>query len=165
MPHFSKPRHGKLNPCLHPSFRLTPLALHCCIAAHSGFYSEISMRLWPSLFLTIFIGSAASAQAPKIERIDPPNWWIGLPSPMLLVRGEQLTLSPPKAQPSVAPKSQGTATGHFSGWTQNPPRRKPSPSLPPAPAVKPTAPTFSPAAPKARKLTAASLLPTCFTSS
>jgi glycosidase len=33
---------------------------------------------------------ALAAQAPHIDKIDPPNWWIGLPSPMLLVHGEGL---------------------------------------------------------------------------
>jgi len=27
---------------------------------------------------------------PRVIRIDPPNWWAGLPKPMLLVRGEHL---------------------------------------------------------------------------
>jgi glycosidase len=35
-------------------------------------------------------GTAAIAQAPAIDSIDPPNWWIGLPNPMLLLHGEGL---------------------------------------------------------------------------
>lgn len=37
-------------------------------------------------------GSLAQAphQAPKIDKIDPPGWWAGLPNPMLLVHGEGL---------------------------------------------------------------------------
>jgi len=35
--------------------------------------------------------AASSSSAPCIEKIDPPNWWIGLPSPVLLVKGENLT--------------------------------------------------------------------------
>lgn len=31
------------------------------------------------------------AQAPRIEKVDPPNWWINMPAPMLLVKGEHLT--------------------------------------------------------------------------
>lgn len=30
------------------------------------------------------------AQAPRIDKIDPPNWWIDMPAPMLLVKGEHL---------------------------------------------------------------------------
>lgn len=33
----------------------------------------------------------ASLQKPAIDKIDPPDWWIGLPSPMLLVHGEGLS--------------------------------------------------------------------------
>jgi neopullulanase len=33
---------------------------------------------------------ADGANAPCIERIDPPNWWSGFPDPMLLVHGENL---------------------------------------------------------------------------
>ena len=29
--------------------------------------------------------------SPVVTSIDPPNWWAGLPNPMLLVRGENLT--------------------------------------------------------------------------
>ncbi len=39
------------------------------------------------LALTVIV-SQASAQAPRITKIDPPNWWVGLPDPMLLVYGE-----------------------------------------------------------------------------
>jgi glycosidase len=31
-----------------------------------------------------------AAQQPTIDKIDPPNWWAGLPDPMLLVHGENL---------------------------------------------------------------------------
>lgn len=34
--------------------------------------------------------SGRAAAAPRIMKIDPPNWWAGLPKPMLLVRGEHL---------------------------------------------------------------------------
>ena len=30
------------------------------------------------------------AQAPHITKIDPPNWWVNMPAPMLLVNGENL---------------------------------------------------------------------------
>jgi hypothetical protein len=53
----------------------------------------------PSLFrslVTYFVlsGTALSvtmyAQAPSIDKIDPPGWWTGLPDPMLLAHGEHL---------------------------------------------------------------------------
>lgn len=31
------------------------------------------------------------AQTPRIDKIDPPNWWVQMPAPMLLVRGEGLS--------------------------------------------------------------------------
>ena len=32
-----------------------------------------------------------SAQAPRITKVDPPNWWVNMPAPMLLVNGEHLS--------------------------------------------------------------------------
>jgi glycosidase len=49
------------------------------------------MRFWPSFFLAgcLFVASlGARAQAPRIGKIDPPDWFAGLPSPMLLIRGD-----------------------------------------------------------------------------
>lgn len=40
----------------------------------------------------VWCAAAACAQtsAPKIEKIDPPNWWANMPKAMLLVKGEHL---------------------------------------------------------------------------
>ncbi|HEX4155999.1 MAG TPA: alpha-amylase family glycosyl hydrolase [Acidobacteriaceae bacterium] len=66
------------------------------------------MRFWSSYFLAALLAcmsAVCSAQATgterpqagrsgidkiKIDKIDPPNWWAGLPSPMLLVHGQGL---------------------------------------------------------------------------
>lgn len=40
--------------------------------------------------LLLFCCASLNAQAPHIDKIDPPNWWINLPAPMLLVKGEHL---------------------------------------------------------------------------
>ena len=40
-----------------------------------------------ALFL---LALSAVAQQPKITKIEPPNWWIGLPSPMILFTGQNL---------------------------------------------------------------------------
>ena len=51
------------------------------------------MRFRPYFLLAfwIFFAPAASwAQAPRIDKIDPPGWWAGLPDPMLLAHGEGL---------------------------------------------------------------------------
>ncbi len=59
------------------------------------------MRLRPNFVLTFWLFGALAAswaqatppQAPRIDKIDPPGWWIGLPDPMLLVHGEGLNLA------------------------------------------------------------------------
>ena len=43
------------------------------------------------LFLTIILISFCASQTPTITKVEPANWWIGLPhNPMLLVYGEGL---------------------------------------------------------------------------
>jgi glycosidase len=43
-------------------------------------------------FLLVLAFSAGSAgQAPQITKIEPPNWWIGLPNPMIMLTGENLS--------------------------------------------------------------------------
>ncbi|MBB5340112.1 alpha-amylase family glycosyl hydrolase [Tunturiibacter gelidoferens] len=44
-------------------------------------------RILVALLFTV----SAFAQSPRIEKIDPPNWWATMPAPMLLVKGENLT--------------------------------------------------------------------------
>ena len=65
---------------------------------------------------TLALSFAARAQRPIIQKIDPPNWYAGLPKPMLLVRGENLqsttfTLSD-KALPLT--KVDISANGHWA---------------------------------------------------
>ena len=38
----------------------------------------------------LFCGLPLGAQAPRIDKIDPPNWWLNMPAPMLLVKGDHL---------------------------------------------------------------------------
>lgn len=70
-------------------------------------------------FLTLMSAVAcevARAQAPTIDKIDPPGWWAGLPDPMLLVHGENLR----SAKFSIAGKgvtlqrTQASANGHWA---------------------------------------------------
>lgn len=57
-----------------------------------------------------------NASAPCVDKVDPPNWWPALPSPMLLLHGNRLS----GAQFSVsAPgvsitRSQVSANGHYA---------------------------------------------------
>lgn len=85
------------------------------------------MRFWPALFLAAGIYCAAASccaqaprpaagEAPKIDKIDPPGWWSGLPDPMLLVHGENLkqarfTLDGKNAS---LIRSQVSANGHWA---------------------------------------------------
>ncbi len=43
-----------------------------------------------ALFCLCFLLPDACAQAPRIDKIDPPGWWAGMPDPMLLLHGEHL---------------------------------------------------------------------------
>lgn len=51
------------------------------------------MRLRPYFVLTCLLTcvlAASWAQAPRIDKIDPPGWWASFPDPMLLVQGDGL---------------------------------------------------------------------------
>lgn len=37
------------------------------------------------------VATTSRESAPAIQKIDPPNWWVQMPAPMLLVRGEGFT--------------------------------------------------------------------------
>src|SRR5580692_13036064 len=41
-------------------------------------------------FAIFFSLALRAAEVPKITKVDPPNWWAGMPKPMLLVKGEDL---------------------------------------------------------------------------
>jgi neopullulanase len=61
--------------------------------------------------------SLAQAQSgkPLISKIDPPNWWVDMPSPMLLVRGEHLNgdqVSVSGSNVSIN-KSEASQNGHW----------------------------------------------------
>lgn len=64
----------------------------------------------------ILLPSLVGAQSPTIEKIDPPNWWVNLPAPMLLLHGDYLsgatfTLSDPSLHLDHVSTS---ANGHFA---------------------------------------------------
>ena len=53
------------------------------------------MKQWmlAGLMSGLMVGMAAVAAAQdavRMEKVDPPNWWAGMPAPMLLVKGEGL---------------------------------------------------------------------------
>ena len=60
--------------------------------------------------------SHALSAAPTITKIDPPNWWVQLPSPMLLLRGEHLDSAhfSVGAGPVKIVRSRVSANGHWA---------------------------------------------------
>lgn len=42
------------------------------------------------LLATASLPAYAQSNAPLIDKVDPPNWWVNMPSPMLLLHGENL---------------------------------------------------------------------------
>lgn len=62
------------------------------------------------------VPAGAIAGRPVIEKVDPPNWWVGLPTPMLLVHGKNLknaNLSAAGAGVHIS-KLQTSANGHWA---------------------------------------------------
>ncbi len=60
--------------------------------------------------------AVATTTPPCVDKVDPPNWWIDLPSPMLLLHGAHLdgaTFSVSGSGVSVV-KSQISANGHYA---------------------------------------------------
>jgi glycosidase len=72
------------------------------------------------LLLSFFV-SSAFAQAPAIEKIDPPDWWIPFPAPMLLIRGTGLANSrfAVKSRAIKIARTQISLNGHWAFlWLQ-----------------------------------------------
>ena len=69
-----------------------------------------------SVLLLLVFASPVHCQKPVVSKVEPPNWWVGLPDPMLLVRGEHLE----RARFSVSHSSatiepiQISANGHWA---------------------------------------------------
>ncbi len=47
-------------------------------------------RFHTALCFTL-VSATLAAQAPQMTKIDPPNWWVNMPAPMLLIEGDHLT--------------------------------------------------------------------------
>ena len=75
------------------------------------------------LFIALACGStgilaqqpAAKPVVPVIGKVDPPNWWVGLPAPMLLVHGEHLNgaIVHVIAHGVTVAKHQASPNGHW----------------------------------------------------
>ncbi|QEE31185.1 alpha-amylase [Terriglobus albidus] len=54
--------------------------------------AEVNWKIHAWVAGIVWCAAATWAQdAPKIEKIDPPNWWVNMPKAMLLVKGENLS--------------------------------------------------------------------------
>lgn len=82
----------------------------------SMIHSLIAALLFTALSTVAVQSSAQELGKPVIDKIDPPNWWADLPSPMLLIHGEHLS----GARISVAgrnvsvEKTQASQNGHWA---------------------------------------------------
>src|SRR5271170_4727486 len=58
---------------------------------------------------------AAKPVVPVITKVDPPNWWVNLPAPMLLVHGEHLNGATVHvvAHGVTVAKQQASPNGHW----------------------------------------------------
>ncbi len=61
-------------------------------------------------------GCIASGSAPCIDKIDPPNWWVKMPSPLLLIHGDRLSNARVTAigHGVKVTKTQVSENGHFA---------------------------------------------------
>ncbi len=88
---------------------LAALLLACAGSAPAAIAQGVEGALPPC-------SAAEAASAPCIDKVDPPSWWIGLPSPMLLLHGAHLS----RARFSIAGKgvsitqSEVMANGHYA---------------------------------------------------
>ena len=58
---------------------------------------------------------APSTTAPCVDKVDPPDWWVNLPSPMLLLHGVNLGGGKVSvaAKGIIVERTQGSANGHY----------------------------------------------------
>lgn len=68
-----------------------------------------------AIILSLFFsGLSLGAQAPHIDKIDPPNWWINMPAPMLLVKGDHLNDGHFTAGPLAIERTTISRNGHWA---------------------------------------------------
>jgi neopullulanase len=78
------------------------------LLASLAFFSCISIH-------TQQISQSKAQEAPIINKVDPPNWWVGLPAPMLLLHGENLNGAVVHigAHGVTVTKQQASPNGHW----------------------------------------------------
>lgn len=65
-----------------------------------------------ALFVAV-VFCCLTAPAQTVTKIDPPNWWLGLPNPMLLVSGDHLERATTNYPGVTVERSQPSADGHY----------------------------------------------------
>lgn len=79
-------------------------------------HSSQSRALLCLFAVVLGLAAALMAQAPQVNKVEPPNWWVGLPhDPMLMLTGDNLkqaAISTTYQGVTVA-KSQTSADGHY----------------------------------------------------
>ncbi len=74
--------------------------------------------------------SLRCSAAPVVRKVEPPNWWVGMPNPMLLLSGENLGGARVKTAASGVRvvRAQAEATGNYLFvWLDVDPSAKPGP--------------------------------------
>ena len=82
----------------------------------SMFHSLIASLLFGALSTIAAQSVSPALNKPVIDKIDPPNWWADMPSPMLLIHGEHLSgarISVTGRNVSVE-KTQASQNGHWA---------------------------------------------------
>jgi len=71
---------------------------------------------WICFAFSLSCAQAPRPAAPRIDKIDPPGWWTGLPDPMLLVHGESLDKARFNVDGAGAKleRVQSSANGHWA---------------------------------------------------
>lgn len=78
------------------------------------------MRWLSAILCPAVLVAAAAAQAPEMTKVDPPNWWVNMPKPMLLIQGDHLAgatfrVSGEKhGQPFKLERTSISANGHYA---------------------------------------------------
>ena len=73
------------------------------------------------VWLVLWSAYAAAQMAPKLEKVEPPNWWVGMADPMLMIKGENLTdakvtISMPKPGVSITRTENGLSSKYLFVW-------------------------------------------------
>jgi glycosidase len=68
-----------------------------------------------SLLSALLAGMAFAQTKPVVQKVEPPNWWLEMPNPMLLVKGENLSGNQVRSQTagvSIA-RTKYEQSGHY----------------------------------------------------